>query len=537
MKYASLNKKGFERKYILGLESFMIFIVLLIATLFSLSYRKAYMDASEEQCFSLTRSVADEIDGDKVTEYLETLKADDEYYRILKYMRDLQKEFDIKYFYVIAPRINNILYVWETHYDPATDPIIGFETPYADMNVGKELVNSAFNKNPEEKLFSYDDEQFGKLITAATPVLNSKGVPVALVCVDMSRSAVETTIFTVVIRFSAMLIILMLISIIGYFFVMRKNIIIPLLKLHKAASEIVDNLESGKKYVSDIHTGDEIEALSDAFEKMDNGIRTYIQKNAEIAAEKERIGAELDMAKSIQASQLPSIFPAFPERNEFDVYASMTPAKEVGGDFYDFFMADDDHIVLVMADVSGKGVPAALFMMISKILIKNHMQNGESPGATLSSVNDQLLEGNKEGFFVTVWMAVIQISTGKGVAVNAGHEHPVLKRADGEYELVKYRHSPAVSTMEGIPFREHEFELYPGDSIFVYTDGVAEATNKEEELFGTDRLLEALNSEPDAEPEKVLENVMNGINEFVKDAEQFDDITMLSFKYLGTNPK
>lgn len=535
MKYTKLNKKGFERKYIMGLEAFMIFIVLLVATLFSLSYRKAYMDAREEQCFSLTRSVANEIDGDKVTHYLETLEADEDYYKILKYMRDLQKEFDIKYFYVIAPRIDKILYVWETHYDPAEEPIIGFETPYADMDVGKKMVNSAFKKDPEEELFSYDDQQFGKLITAATPVFNSKGVPIALVCVDMSRSAVEITIFNMVIRFSAALIIIMLISIVAYFFVMRKNIIIPLLKLHKAASEIVDNLESGEEYVSDIHTGDEIEALSDAFETMDKGIRSYIKKNSEITAEKERIGAELDMAKSIQASQLPSIFPAFPDRSEFDVYASMTPAKEVGGDFYDFFMADDDHIVLVMADVSGKGVPAALFMMISKILIKNHMQNGESPGNTLSSVNDQLLEGNNEGFFVTVWMAVIQISTGKGIAVNAGHEHPVLRRSGGEYELVKYRHSPAVSTVEGIPFREHEFQLYPGDSIFVYTDGVAEATSKEEELFGTDRLLEALNRDPDAMPEKVLENVMNGITMFVKDAEQFDDITMLSFKYLGQN--
>ena len=246
-----------------------------------------------------------------------------------------------------------------------------------------------------------------------------------------------------------------------------------------------------------------------------------------------RLGAELSMATDIQASQLPRLFPAFPNRPEFDVFASMTPAKEVGGDFYDFFLIDDDHIGLVMADVSGKGVPAALFMMVARVLIKSHLQNGEGVGEALRNVNEQLCESNEAQLFVTVWAAVIQISTGKGTAANAGHEHPVLRRADGQYELVIYRHSPAVATLEGIPFKEHSFELHPGDSLFVYTDGVAEATNAKNELYGTDRMLEALNKNPDAVPEEVLSNVMDGINEFVAGAEQFDDITMMCMKYIG----
>jgi len=246
-----------------------------------------------------------------------------------------------------------------------------------------------------------------------------------------------------------------------------------------------------------------------------------------------RMGAELSMATDIQASQLPRLFPAFPNRPEFDVFASMTPAKEVGGDFYDFFLIDDDHIGLVMADVSGKGVPAALFMMVARVLIKSHLQNGESVGEALENVNDQLCESNEAQLFVTVWAAVIQISTGKGVAANAGHEHPVLRRAGGQYELVIYRHSPAVATLEGIPYKEHSFELHPGDSLFVYTDGVAEATNAKDELFGTDRMLQALNRNPDAMPEEVLSNVMDGINAFVAGREQFDDITMMCMKYNG----
>ena len=280
-------------------------------------------------------------------------------------------------------------------------------------------------------------------------------------------------------------------------------------------------------------TGDEIEVLAESFAKQSALNMLYIDQIRHVTAEKERISAELDMASKIQASQLPRLFPAFPNRREFSLFASMTPAKEVGGDFYDFFMVGTDHIALVMADVSGKGVPAALLMMVARVLIKSSLQNGKSPAEALESVNKQICESNDAGFFVTIWVAVLEISTGKGVASNAGHEHPVLRRAGGSYELVIYRHSMPVGTMEGIRFEQHEFQLNPGDSIFVYTDGVAEATNGDSELYGTERMLGALNSEPDAQPEQVLTNVMNDITGFVDGAEQFDDITMLCIRYMG----
>ena len=246
-----------------------------------------------------------------------------------------------------------------------------------------------------------------------------------------------------------------------------------------------------------------------------------------------RLGAELDLAASIQSGQLPSKFPAFPDRSEFDIHASMTPAKTVGGDFYDFFLVDDDHIALVMADVSGKGVPAALFMMISRILIKNHLQAGEGPAQALTGANRQLLENNRAGLFVTVWLAVVELSTGRGVAANAGHEHPALRRSGGQYALVEYRHASPVGILKRSKFTEHAFELHLGDSLFVYTDGVAEATDRSEALFGTERMLAALNREPDANCARTLENVMDGIRAFVDGAEQFDDITMLCFSYRG----
>ena len=250
-----------------------------------------------------------------------------------------------------------------------------------------------------------------------------------------------------------------------------------------------------------------------------------------------RLETELKMSSDIQASQLPRLFPPFPSRKEIDIYAIMKPAKEVGGDFYDFFLIDDNHIGFVIADVSGKGVPAALFMMVSRVLIKSHLQNGESPKEVLKYVNEQLCENNEAQLFVTVWLAVLDISTGKGIAANAGHEHPAICRKDGEYELVIYRHSPAVAAMNGIPFKEHAFELHPGDNLFVYTDGVPEAADSDNQFFGTEKMLNALNRDPHAVPEEALSNVLEDIHSFVGGAEQFDDITMLCIKYNGPNGK
>ena len=331
----------------------------------------------------------------------------------------------------------------------------------------------------------------------------------------------------------ALLVVLIVTAGIVSAFSLTKKIIDPLNTITRRVASL--GVRNRQFVVEDLYkTGDEIEVLAESFAKQSTRTLLYIDQIKRVTAEKERIEAELDMASKIQASQLPRLFPPFPERKEFGLYASMTPAKEVGGDFYDFFMIDHDHIGFVMADVSGKGVPAALLMMVARVLIKSGLQNGKGPGETLESVNNQLCEGNDEDFFVTVWAAVLEISTGKGLAVNAGHEHPAMRRAGGSYELMVYRHSMPVATMKGLAFKQHAFQLYPSDSFFVYTDGVAEATNGDNELYGTGRLLEALNSDPDAQPEQTIANVMQDVKRFADGAEQFDDITMLSFRYLGS---
>ncbi|WP_295154865.1 SpoIIE family protein phosphatase [uncultured Ruminococcus sp.] len=279
-------------------------------------------------------------------------------------------------------------------------------------------------------------------------------------------------------------------------------------------------------------TGDEIQVLAESFAKLSKRTVMYIEQITKITAEKERIGAELELATRIQAHMLPNIFPAFPERAEFDIFASMSPAKEVGGDFYDFFLIDDDHLGMVMADVSGKGVPAALFMMMSKILVNNFAMMGGSPAKVLEQTNTQICKNNEEEMFVTVWFGVMEISTGKITAANAGHEYPIIKKANGKFELFKDKHGFVVGGMEGMRYKEYEFTLERGGTLFLYTDGVAEATNAKNELFGTERMLEALNSEPEAAPKTLLSNMEKAVDGFVGEAPQFDDLTMLSVKLL-----
>ena len=277
-------------------------------------------------------------------------------------------------------------------------------------------------------------------------------------------------------------------------------------------------------------TDDEIELLAESFDEISRKTRLYIEEIKEITREKERVSTELKMANLIQSSMLPHIFPAFPDRREFDLYAAMDPAKEVGGDFYDFFLIDDDHLCMVMADVSGKGIPAALFMMISKVILQSCAMLGQSTAEILNKTNEALCSSNQVEMFVTVWLGIMEISTGKVSAANAGHEYPILKKGD-RFEMFKDRHGFVIGGMDGIKYKEYQFQMEEGDKLFLYTDGVPEATDAGNNMFGIDRMIDALNQDPEASPQQILINVRRAVDGFVQDAEQFDDLTMLCMEY------
>ncbi|MBQ3654023.1 MAG: SpoIIE family protein phosphatase [Synergistaceae bacterium] len=279
-----------------------------------------------------------------------------------------------------------------------------------------------------------------------------------------------------------------------------------------------------------ITANNEIGMLARTVDTMESQLLSYVDSITRITKERAQIKAELNIAAEIQLGMLPR---EYPQRKEFELFASMTPAKEVSGDFYDFFMVDDDHLALVIADVSGKGIPAALFMTTSKALIRTRTKMGGSPAEILADVNRQLCETNEGELFVTVWLGILEVSTGKVTASNAGHEYPAIMRAGGHYELLKGKNSPAVAIMEGMKFTQNEFVLNPGDNLFIYTDGVAEATSIHDELYGTDRMLEALGTTEGMSVEDVLAVMKKSVEDFTGEAPQFDDFTMLALQYHG----
>lgn len=303
--------------------------------------------------------------------------------------------------------------------------------------------------------------------------------------------------------------------------------------LENMTRDIVESSQTGKLFkMQDIYrTDDEIEVLAEAFDDLSKKTKRYIEDITRITQEKERISTELELARKIQADMLPYIYPAFPDRAEFDIYATMNPAREVGGDFYDYFLIDQDHLGMVIADVSGKGVPAALFMMMSKILINNFAMMGGSPAEVLEQTNATICQNNADDMFVTAWFGILEIPTGRIIAANAGHEYPMVRKVDGEFEILKDKHGFVLGGMEGMKYENYEIVLEKGGMLFLYTDGVPESTNVNDELFGVKRVIEALNQSGADGPVDLLGAVKNSVSIFAREADQFDDLTMLALLY------
>ena len=409
-----------------------------------------------------------------------------------------------------------------------------------DLEMRQVFIKALTKKSTAIQFYENSTEEYGDMLTCFRVLFSKDGKAVAIVSTDLDINEIRENMNQYLRRTAIISASMMALLVLLFIVFIHKRVTGPITRISRQTDEFVQQLkenvdpaELNYKQVN-IRSHDETRTLANDISELADSLKGYMSNLQTVTAEKQRISSELSIATRIQADMLPRIFPNFSDRKEFELYASMSPAKEVGGDFFDFFMVDDDHLCMVMADVSGKGVPAALFMVISKTLIKNRAQRGDSPAEILKNVNAQLCDGNEAQLFVTVWVAILELSTGKGVAANAGHEHPALCRCGQTFELVVYRHSPALATIEGIRFKEHEFQLYPGDSLFVYTDGVPEATNANNELFDNERMLQALNQHPDASPTTLLRTIRHEVDDFVGNAPQFDDITMLALKFNGT---
>ncbi len=330
----------------------------------------------------------------------------------------------------------------------------------------------------------------------------------------------------------------LLIMIVLVFWINRR-VASPLKKIRNSAVDFISQTKGSKEpddwnyQAPKIKTRDEIQELGDSVENMANEIKWSVKQILAATKDKERVGIELELAAGIQKSMLPGTFPAFPDRKDFDIYASMDPAREVGGDFYDYFLVDETHLYMVIADVSGKGIPASLFMMSSQLIINSFARAGNSPAEILAKANDRIEDNNRQNMFVTAWVGILDLETGILKAANAGHEYPAVRTASEGFALLKDKHGFVLGEMDGMKYREYEIALEPGDAVFVYTDGVAEANNEAQEMFGTKRVIDVLNTVRDSAPKEILTAMTAAVTRHMGKAEQFDDATMLCVKYLG----
>ncbi len=344
----------------------------------------------------------------------------------------------------------------------------------------------------------------------------------------MPESEMYTTRDSVVYVNSFMEILVFAMLFILIYLVIRKIVVNNLHKVNDSLSKII---EGDLDTVVDVHSNEEFASLSDDINSTVTTLKRYISE-AEA-----RIDKELEFAKNIQHAALPSVFPPYPERKDFDIYALMDTAKEVGGDFYDFYMLDSSHIAILIADVSGKGIPAAMFMMRAKTLIKSLAETGLSVNEIFTQANSKLCEGNDADMFVTAWMGIVNTETGHVDFVNAGHNPPLIYRKGGGYEYLKSRTGLVLAGMDGMIYKKQEFELNPGDRIVLYTDGVTEATDKEDKLYGEDRLADFLTANSQLDVTEALTAVKADVDRFAGEREQFDDITMMAFDYMGNEPE
>ena len=527
-------------KSILGIVILLIVFSLIVSVMGFNNFTDALLDQYSDGAFRTADTAVMEFDAGKIEDYAASGGTTEEYISALESMERLCNSSGSTFIYVIRPDLSDykhITFLFST---------INKNSDYTRYEFGfvRDTTNEEYMEKYRRLYEGKSDQELvirdkGYIetdphITAMVPIKDANGKTTAILCVQRQMDNLVHVRNTYIGKILIVMIVLMILVSIGQSIYLHRVFLRPVKRITEEASRFShENDLPEKKLTERVRNNDEIGVLAGSIDRMEERIVKYVDDLTKVTAEKERIYTELNLATKIQASMLPSIFPPFPDRTEFDIYASMDPAKEVGGDFYDFFLVDDDHLCLVMADVSGKGVPAALFMMASKIILANYAKMGKTPSEILTAANATICSSNREDMFVTVWLGILEIPTGRLTAANAGHEYPVLMQPDGKFELYKDKHGFVIGGMAGLKYKEYTIDMKPGSKLFLYTDGVPEATDAEKELFGNERMVAALNEKSDASPQEILKTVRNSVDAFVKDAEQFDDLTMLCLEYKG----
>lgn len=500
-------------------------------------FSSAFDDEYSNTTYHIADTAASLVNGDHIKDYLAG-QQEEEYNRTKRILNAYCTRMSVSLVYVIDVdrsdygRFVSVFNAVDNSVDDSnyTEWERGYERETTNETYRSAYKEIYEEKTPYEIIYRFNPGPgLHQHITMIVPVRNSEGKVAALLCVQRPISELASAIgsFVTYIVIAALFLSVIVVQFVARF--LRKWVVGPIRKISKEATRFAQENTKGEE-LGDVSKYEEIYNLSRSIDKMETDMVQYVENLTMVTAERERIGTELSFAKQIQYSSLPTKFPAFPDRGEFDVYAYMRPAKEVGGDFYNFILVDNDHLAMWIGDVSDKGVPAALFMMAINIMISLRTSMGGTPAQIMAYVNDRVCEHNGENLFVTIWLGILELSTGKLTFVNAGHEDPAVCHKGGAFELYKTKHNIAVGIQPGMVYKDFELQLGKGDKIFIYTDGVPEATDPYDKLFSTDRMTQALNECRDGSPQELLENINKRVKEYVGDRTQFDDLTMLGLE-------
>ena len=520
-----------------GIICLLLAYNLIVQTIGYLQFTESLTNEYNDSAFRTAETAVTLVNGDKIEEYLQTHGDSDEYRDRLNRMDILCDKQNVTMIYAIAVDTSDYgrfvnIYNSVDKNSSYTRWEIGYQRDTTNEEYAR-VYRDIYENGLERGAVMRTRNLRGKEphITSLVPVKDSNGDVQAILCVQRPMVELVTGRQRYIKSVGLTAILLGIAACFSAYGFLKHEFVKPVKKIiGEAARFAEENTAPEQNVLHNISSITEIQALGSSVAKLETDTLQYMQNLMHVTAERERIDTELSLATRIQANMLPNIFPAFPDRTEFDIHASMTPAKEVGGDFYDFFLIDDDHLGLVMADVSGKGVPAALFMMMAKILLSNYAMMGGTPHEVLEQLNGTFCKNNDDSMFVTVWFGIYTISTGKVIAANAGHEYPIIKHGEKGFEVMKDRHGFVIGGMCGLKYRDYEFELASGDTLFLYTDGVPEATDTDGKMFGTERLLDTLNAAENGTAKELLEAVHADVEAFVGTAPQFDDLTMLAIK-------
>lgn len=505
---------------------------IIISSIGYISFKNAFKREYSKSTYNIARTAATLIKADDIDNYLTENKNEETYNQTKEYLDKFCEKMNVTLIYVIKVNtedyksfksiFNSVLKdsdykEWELGYERETTNK-EYEKIYKDIYENNLEYGTVYRT---KKLNGAEEH-----ITTLVPIKNSEDKVVSILCVQRPILEIKKARRPYLINIIVATIILSILVIISTTKYLKRQFVNPVRKIIKEANRFAQENKISKK-LGKVSKIEEISLLSKTIDKMEADMMNYIENVTKLTKDKERISSELNVASAIQENSIPNIFPPFPDRKEFDIYASMTPAKEVGGDFYDFFLIDDDHLALVMADVSGKGIPAALFMMVTKILISDRTLMGGTPSEILKFVNERICEHNKVNMFVTLWLGILELSTGKLVAANAGHEKPIICKQNENFELIKDERSIVLGAFEKTNYKDYEIKLNPKDKIFLYTDGIPEATNKDNQMFGIENMIQTLNYYKDRTPEKIIDGMKKSIHKFVGNNEQFDDLTMM----------